>query len=304
VISALPALFAVYLVTDFLNDLLFIFERVNWLSVVDILLVTLIFFILLYTLRDTQALVLLRGVLFLVVLLALLTSLVELPAFSWLIQSTLPALLLAIPVIFAPEIRRGLERIGRAGTILSPGGKATDQETLDTIQAIVSASARLSARQHGALIVVQRLDSLEEYNDTGVRMNAKVTPEILLQTFYPNTPLHDGAAIIGNNRLLSASCVMPLSASGILTRSPERQMGLRHRAALGISEVSDAVAVVVSEETGSISIAHSGRMIRRLDTERLENILTAFFRPNGGSQQSKWYQKLFPYLFQRKDDER
>jgi len=278
---------AVHLVTNFLNDLLFIFQRVNWLSVVDILLVTLIFFILLYTLRDTQALVLLRGVLFLVILLALLTSLVDLPAFSWLIQSTLPALLLAIPVIFAPEIRRGLERIGRAGTFLSPGGKASNQETLDTIHAIVSASARLSARQHGALIVLQRLDSLEEYNDTGVRMNAKVTPEILLQTFYPNTPLHDGAAIIGHNRLLSASCVMPLSASGILTRSPERQMGLRHRAALGISEVSDAVAVVVSEETGSISIAHSGRMIRRLDPERLENILITFFQPNGGPQQRK-----------------
>lgn len=290
--------------TEFLNDLLFIFQRVNWLSVVDILLVTLIFFILLYTLRDTQALVLLRGVLFLVILLALLTSLVELPAFSWLIQSTLPALLLAIPVIFAPEIRRGLERIGRAGTFLSPTGKANNQETLDTIHAVVSASARLSARQHGAMIVLQRLDSLEEYNDTGVRMNAKVTPEILLQTFYPNTPLHDGAAIIGHNRLSAASCVMPLSASGILTRSPERQMGLRHRAALGISEVSDAVAVVVSEETGSISIAHSGRMIRKLDVDRLENILTAFFQPNDGSQQKRWYQQLFPYLFQRKDDDR
>ena len=113
----------VHLVTDFLNDLLFIFQRVNWLSAVDILLVTLIFFILLYTLRDTQALVLLRGVLFLVVLLALLTSLVDLPAFSWLIQSTLPALLLAIPVIFAPEIRRGLERIGRAGTFFLLEGK-------------------------------------------------------------------------------------------------------------------------------------------------------------------------------------
>jgi diadenylate cyclase len=290
-------------VTDFLNDLLFIFQRVNWLNVVDILLVTLIFFILLYTLRDTQALVLLRGVLFLVILLALLTSLVELPAFSWLIQSTLPALLLAIPVIFAPEIRRGLERIGRAGTFLSPGGKASDQEIRDTIHAIVSASARLSARQHGALIVMQRLDSLEEYNDTGVRMNAKITPEILLQTFYPNTPLHDGAAIVGHNRLLAASCVMPLSASGILTRSPERQMGLRHRAALGISEASDAIAVVVSEETGSISIAHSGRMIRRLDVDRLENILTAFFQSNGGGQQSKWYQQLFPFLSQRKDEE-
>jgi diadenylate cyclase len=97
---------------------------------------------------------------------------------------------------------------------------------------------------------------------------------------------------------------MPLSASGILTRSPERQMGLRHRAALGISEVSDAVAVVVSEETGSISIAHSGRMIRRLDPERLENILVAFFRPNGGPEQGKWYQQFFPYFFRRKDNDR
>ena len=263
---------------------------------------TLIFFALLYTLRDTQALVLLRGVLFLVILLALLTSLADLPAFSWLIQNTLPALLLAIPVIFAPEIRRGLERIGRAGTIITPSGRATNQETQDTIHAIVSASARLSARQHGALIILQRLDSLEEYNDTGVRMNARVTPELLLQTFYPNTPLHDGAVIIGNNRLLAAACVMPLSASGILTRSPERQMGLRHRAALGISEVSDAVAVVVSEETGSISIAHSGRMIRRLDPERLENILMAFFQTNGSSQNNKWYRQLFPYLPRRKDD--
>jgi diadenylate cyclase len=99
-----------------------------------------------------------------------------------------------------------------------------------------------------------------------------------LQIFYPNTPLHDGAVIISGGRILAASCVMPLSASGVLTRLPERQMGLRHRAALGISEVSDAVVVVVSEETGTISVVHGGRMIRRLDGERLENILRAFYR--------------------------
>jgi diadenylate cyclase len=291
-------------VTNFLNDLLFIFQRLNWLSVVDILLVTLIVFVLLYALRDTQALVLLRGVLFLVVLLALLTSLVDLPAFSWLIRSTLPALLLAIPVIFAPEIRRGLERLGRAGTFISTGNKTVAQETSKTIHAVISAAARLSARQHGALIILQRLDSLDEYNETGVRLNARVTPELLLQIFYPNTPLHDGAAIISGSRILAAACVMPLSASGILTRSPERQMGLRHRAALGISEVSDAVAVVVSEETGSIAIAHSGRMIRRLDPERLENILVAFFRTNGAPWQSKWHERLFPYLFPRKEEDR
>ncbi len=288
--------------TDLLNDLFFIFQRLNWLSLVDILLVTMIFFGLLYLLRDTQAMVLLRGVLFLVVLLALLTSLVELPAFSWLIRTTLPALLLAIPVIFAPEIRRALERIGRAGTFLPAEARSAYLEARQTIQAVVNAVARLSARQHGALIVLQRLDSLTEYVETGVPMQARVTPELLLQIFYPNTPLHDGAVIIARGRVAAAACVLPLSASGILTRSPERQMGLRHRAALGISEVSDAIAVVVSEETGSISIAHAGRMIRRLDPERLENILLAFYSPEGRSENGKWLRRLFPYLLPRKDE--
>jgi diadenylate cyclase len=154
------------------------------------------------------------------------------------------------------------------------------QELQVTIKAVVTACARLSGRQHGALIILQRTDSLREYVQTGVKLNAVVTPELLLQVFYPNTPLHDGAAIIADNRLVAAACVMPLSASGILNRSVDRQMGLRHRAALGISEASDAIAVVVSEETGSISIAHAGRMIRRLDAERLENILLAFYRPS------------------------
>jgi diadenylate cyclase len=128
------------------------------------------------------------------------------------------------------------------------------------------------------LIVIQRLDNLDEYIQTGVRMDACVTPELLLQIFYPNTPLHDGAVLISGDRVIAASVVLPLSASGVLTRSPERQMGLRHRASLGISEVTDAVAVVVSEETGAISVVHGGRMIRRLDVERLENILRTFFR--------------------------
>lgn len=286
---------------ELLNDLLFIFQRLDLLSILDILLVTLIFFGLLYSLRDTQAMALLRGILFLVVLVALLTSLVSLPAFSWLLTTTLPALLLAIPVIFAPEIRRTLERIGRAGTFVPPSGKPTNTEVQDDIRAVVSASARLSARQHGALIILQRYDNLDEYVNSGVKMWAQVTPELLIQIFYPNTPLHDGAVIIAKGRIVAAACVMPLSASGILARSPERQMGLRHRAALGISEMSDAVAVVVSEQTGSISIAHAGRMIRRLDAERLENILMAFFRTDQDSKKG-FFKRHFPYLFPRKDD--
>lgn len=288
--------------TEFLNNLLFIFQRIDGIKLVDILLVTLIFFGLLHTLRGTQAMVLFRGVILLVVLIVLFTSLVDLPAFSWLVKNALPALLLAIPVIFAPEIRRTLERLGRAGTFWSPQQTSTDLQTQQVIRAVVSAAARLSARQHGALIILQRLDSLEEYTNSGVRMAAQVTPELLLQVFYPNTPLHDGAVVIADGLLLAAACVMPLSSSGILNRSPERQMGLRHRAALGISEVSDAVAVVVSEETGSISIAHSGRMIRRLDPDRLENILIAFFRPGSAMSRGNIITRFFPYLFPRKEE--
>jgi len=290
-------------VTEILNDILFIFQRLDWLSVVDILLVTLIFFSLLYLMRDTQAMVLLRGIIFLIVLIALLTSLVDLPAFSWLVRTTLPALLLAIPVIFAPEIRRALERIGRAGTFMPASAKTSETATRDTIRAIVSAAARLSARQHGALIVLQRLDNLDEYVQTGVLMQAHVTPELLLQIFYPNTPLHDGAVIISIPTITAAACVMPLSASGILARSPERQMGLRHRAALGISEASDAISVVVSEETGSISIAHAGRMIRRLDPDRLENILTAFYQSTTTSTRSRdLFVRMFPFLRSHKEN--
>jgi len=268
--------------TEIINDILFLFQRFGWTDILDIILVSAIFFSLLILLRDTEALVLLRGVFFIIVILGLVTSVVNLPAFSWLISTVLPALLFAIPVIFAPEIRRGLERLGRAGTMgfLTRAPNTTEDQFKETLDAVVAACGRLSERHHGALIVIQRVQGLGEYIETGVPMMAKVTPELLLQIFYPNTPLHDGAVIIVNNEVMAASCVMPLSASGVLNRSPDRTMGLRHRAALGISEVSDAIAVLVSEETGGISIAHQGKLIRRLSMERFQNTLHAFFQPS------------------------
>jgi diadenylate cyclase len=267
--------------SDLWSEIVYIFQRMNWLSLVDVFLVASVVFAILMLLRDTQIMVLLRGVIVISIFLVLLTTFINLPAFSWLVSTVVPALLFAIPVIFAPEIRRGLEKLGRAGSSQLLVRKSESQQQLmeKTIRAIVTAASRLSAREHGALIVLQRADNLEEYARTGVRLNADVTPELLLQIFYPNTPLHDGAVIIANNQVIAGACVMPLSSSGILTRSPERQMGLRHRAALGTSEATDAITVVVSEETGSISIAHNGRMIRRLDSERLENILLAFYQP-------------------------
>ncbi len=267
--------------TEIINNILFLFQRFRWTDLLDIILVTAIFYSLLILLRDTEAMVLLRGVLFIVLLLGLFTTFVDLPAFSWLISTILPALVFAIPVIFAPEIRRALERLGRAGNVsfLTRRRNIAEEALKAMLDAITQASMRLSERHHGALIVLQRMQGLGEYIETGVPLHAEVTPELLLQIFYPNTPLHDGAVIIIDSEVVAASCVMPLSASGVLNRSPERTMGLRHRAALGISEVSDAIAIVVSEETGGISIAHDGKMIRRLNMERLQNTLHAFFQP-------------------------
>lgn len=264
---------------DFLQELAFIFERLNWTSVLDISLVTLIFFLLLLLVRKTQAMTLLRGVIFLIIALLILTQVVNLPAFRWLIVTAMPTLLFAVPVVFAPEIRRGLQRIGRTGiNSLFMGRSMLDSEAhLAALHAEMIAVNKLSERKHGALMVLQRNEILEEYVDTGVRMDAQVTAELLLQIFFPNTPLHDGAVIIDKARIVAAACVLPLSSSGVLSATPERKMGLRHRAALGIAESSDALVVVVSEETGSVSIAQKGELIHDISLEELEVELMLYY---------------------------
>lgn len=258
------------------NYLGFIFERANWLSVIDILLVAAVVFAVLYLLRDTKALVLLRGVLFLIVVISLLSSLRVLPAFAWLTTNTLPTLLLAIPVIFAPEIRRVLERIGRTGSIFAQDHFSTEMEKI--IQNVVRGSRRIAERKYGGLIVFSRLDSLQAYIETGVRLKAVVSPETLIQIFYPKTPLHDGAVIIADDAIAAAGCVLPLSSSGVLEESPERSMGLRHRAALGIAEESDAIAVVISEETGIVSLAYDGKIDKYVPLDELQGKLIGFYK--------------------------
>jgi diadenylate cyclase len=273
-----------------LGDFASYIQRLNWLSVLDLLLVTAVLFVLMRLVRGTRAVVLLRGMVVLVAVLALLTSLVPLPGFTWLLRTSLPALLIAIPVIFAPEIRRGLERLGRAGALFNLGSAPTDLER--TIHALTGGAQRLSESSLGGLIVIEREVRLGEYLETGVALDAILSPELLLQIFHVNTPLHDGAVILRGDRLAAAACVLPLSSSGTLSTTRDRQMGLRHRAALGISEVSDAVAIIVSEESGAISVAHNGRMIRRLDPARLRNILFAFYHPRQGGALPAWLARL------------
>jgi diadenylate cyclase len=270
-----------------LTDVPSILLRLDWASVIDILLVSIIFYGLLTIIQGTQAVQLLRGIMIIVIITVVVTSVFELTAFSWLIRNSLPALLVAIPVVFQPELRRLLERLGR-----SPGGllyvRSQEAVLRQVIETVAKASNQLSLARHGALIVLERETGLQDIIETGVRLNAEVTQELLQTLFFPNTALHDGAVIIRQDRVVAAGCVLPLST----TDGGERQLGTRHRAALGVTEGSDAIAVVVSEETGIISIAHNGRMIRRLDEKRLVKVLTAFYRAEFESSLPGWLQRL------------
>lgn len=257
-------------------ELIWTIGNLNLRDVIDIFLVAVLFFAASFLFRGTQAVALLRGTLLVLVLLLIVSGVFQLQALQWLLSNALFVLAVAIPVIFQPELRRALERLGRAGVFW--GSRAPDEERTQVIDDICAAVERLSERRHGALIVLERDNNLAEYIQTGVPMDATVSPQLLLTIFWPKTDLHDGAAIINRmGHLSAAAAVLPLSASRNL---PQKKQGLRHRAALGITEVSDAVCVVVSEESGRISVANGGRMIPRLDTKRLHTILMALYGPS------------------------
>lgn len=267
------------------NELCWIIEaNFNAAAILDIMVVAAIFFGTSLLLRGTQAVPLLRGIIILLLLVGIMATFFPLVAFRWLLGNIVTATAVALPIIFQPELRRALERLGRAGIWFSPRNTETALR-VRIIDDICAASARLSERRQGALIVLERETTLQEYIDTGVILESEVSPQLLLTIFWPKTELHDGAAILRNGKISGAACVLPLSSGRNLT---DRKMGTRHRAALGISEVSDAVCVCVSEETGQISVANGGRMIRRLDAIRLRTILLAFYGEAQRPAQMPW----------------
>lgn len=271
-----------------MSDLLWTLSQLDIRAAVDILLVALVFWGLLRLFQRTQAVQLLRGVVLVVLAAVVLTSVLRLTAFSWLMGKAVPALLLAVPVIFQPELRRALERLGRAGAFANRPG--TEPAFRQVIRQVARASALLADRRHGALIVLERDTGLEEYVETGVRVDATLTPELLLTLFFPNTALHDGAVIVRGDRVVAAGCVLPLATGTAV----DYRLGTRHRAALGLTEQTDAVVVVVSEETGIISVVHNGRMIRRLDENRLVKVLDAIYLPRAvpvtrAKQLARWF---------------
>ena len=263
----------------------------------DVLAVAAIIFAATVLIRGSQAAPLLRGTIVVVLIIGLLTSMLDWIAFRWLLNNIVTAAVVAIPVVFQPELRRALERVGRTGfsTLFSRTPAFNQDEQV--IDAICAAASRLSERRHGALIVLERNDGLDEFVNTGVPLDSQVSPQLFLTVFWPKTELHDGAVIIRQGRVASAASVLPLSSGRNLT---DRRLGTRHRAGLGISEVSDALCVIVSEETGRISVANRGRMIRRLDANRLRTILTAFYTSTRDEEQPAW--PWMPLLNRARDE--
>ena len=260
-----------------MQDIPYLLSRLTPLAILDIVLVTIIFYALLSVIRGTQADQLVRGILILLLAAVVIGYFFQLTIFNWLLVSSLPALLLAVPVIFQPEIRRALEQLGRTGSLVThplthpfSSFQPSDSSSADkVINTIIEACIRLSERRHGALMVIERSTGLEEYVQTGAELDAELTSDLLAQVFYPRTPLHDGAVIIRGPRLVAARVLLPLSDSARL----DSDVGTRHRAAVGITEQSDGLSVVVSEESGAISIAVNGRLLRNLTTERLRSLL-------------------------------
>ncbi len=248
-----------------------ILSHFTFSSVLDILLVALIFYGLFYFIQGTRAVQLLRGILLVVLLAVLASSVLRLTAFNWLIRNSIPALLVAIPVIFQPELRRALERLGRPGTLLSRRSTTATQ----TINTIARAAGELSQKRFGALIVLEGTTGLQDFVDTGVVLDAQLSKDLLLAIFFKNAALHDGAVIIREDRVVAAACMLPLSESNTL----DRDLGTRHRAAIGVTEGTDAIAVVVSEETGDIAVARNGRLARRLDEGELNRVLHRLYQP-------------------------
>ena len=255
---------------DLLNGQIF-----KWNNALDVLIVAIFIYYVLVLIRGTRAVQLLLGVLVLVLVYWIATQL-QLTLTVLLMQALFAVAVVALVVVFQPELRRALGQIGQLGPLnrlLVPG---SEEEVDGVVVELVRAALLISEAKHGALVVLERATGLQDYSETGVPVNGKLTAELLASIFMTRSPLHDGAVIVRGNQILAAACLLPLEETAGATAA--HRYGMRHRAALSISAQTDAIVVVVSEETQAISVAAGGRMIGALDEERLRRVLTSLLR--------------------------
>ncbi len=236
-------------------------------NIIDILLVWFVIYKLIMVIRGTKAVQLLKGITVIVVV-RILSNFLGFSTLQWLMDQALTWGFLAIIIIFQPELRRALEQLGR-GKLFSRSGIDDEEEHAKMIEAVVKSVQYMAKRRIGALISIERETGMGDYIETGIPLHAKVSSELLINIFIPNTPLHDGAVILQKSQVSAAACYLPLSESPFISK----ELGTRHRAALGISEVTDSITIIVSEETGSISVTKNGELHRDLEPELFSELL-------------------------------
>ena len=270
--------------------------KLRWTDVLEIIIISFLLYQILGWVKSTRAWTLFKGII-VILMFTIFAMIFQLNAILWILSNTLNVGIIAIIIVFQPELRRALEQLGRKKLIgvIIPFDEQREGEGFSekTISEIIKATAELSKTKTGALIVMEEEVALGEYERTGIPVDAVVSSQLLVNIFEHNTPLHDGAVLIRKDRIVAATCYLPLTDS----LEVNKELGTRHRAAIGISEVSDSITIVVSEETGSISIAKDGTIIRNVDGDRIRRML-------GKSDEKKKTKRTWRFWKGRDQDER
>ncbi len=254
------------------QNILEIFKNITLIDILDVLIVTYIIYRAILLFQQTRAMALVKGI-FVLLLITILSDFLQTRTLSWLLNSMWTVGLIAFIILFQPELRKALEHFGKGGILVAPNFlNRQETQTEEAISEVVKAVSILSKNQIGALIVFERTSGIRDYMETGIAIDSLVSSSLLINIFIPNTPLHDGAVMIRKGRIIAAACYLPLTTNDNISS----ELGSRHRAAIGVSENSDAVALVVSEETGTISLAINGVLHRHLDTELLKERLIGY----------------------------
>ena len=262
------------------------FSQITFLDILDIIIIAVLIYKLIIWTRETRAFEVLKGI-GLLFLCSIVSQILSLTTLSWLLDSVLTSgsIIIVLVILFQPEIRRVLEKLGRSGKRLGKAWfDASAMKSGDLVRDMHAAILSLSHRRVGALIVFEQKTGLGDIVSTGTRIDGILSGALIENIFEPNTPLHDGAVIVRGSAILAAGCFLPLSDD----LSVSRELGTRHRAALGVSTVSDCVTIIVSEETGAISIARDGKLVRYIDAKALNNILVSLFLQTGNIATFGW----------------
>lgn len=278
-------------IADWVSRMVSFIPAIRLNNVLEILIISVLIYYILIWIRDTRAWTLLKGILVICAFM-LFAYVFQMDTILWLFQNLISVAIISIFVLFQPELRRALEQLGRKNILSSffnlGGSAATDEQTVKTVEKtkseIIKACVEMSKVRTGALIVIEQEVQLSEYERTGIFLDSLVSSQLLINIFEHNTPLHDGAVFIRNNRIVAATCYLPLSDNMLLSK----ELGTRHRAGVGISEVSDSITLIVSEETGMISVAHDGMLFRGLSQDELREQLSTLMKNQDAPKRSQW----------------